>query len=315
MKPIIIIAISVGILFAIGLWFSMTPMSVERTVSNSVKETNSSSLEDKDWKKIVFPELYDDTGTRLPKYDETAWKVYVQNIPDYSHDSITTKTVTNALESWEELNSDLKFVQVSQRQESDIDIKWVTEINYRSPVIYQGDGKYITPDVMGITNTETTFFGEYETNHSEILIDLVDLDCNENPIFWDKETITNTIKHEIGHALGIVNHSSDENHLMYDPDDGIKNIITHGLVIPQKTTDGYYIGEKEILDEVERLDAQFVKNLGYYGFSESDWEYGRTIGDESFYGRINSIIDRLNPLIDESNCFIETTNKYDPYRE
>lgn len=269
----------------------------------SVNETKMIDSENDDWKKIIFPELYDDEGNRLPEYDDSVLKVYVQNIPEYSHDSITMKTVEDALDSWEEVNSIVKFMRVDKSQDSDIDIKWVTKINFPT-------------HVMGITESETTEYldsGLVSYNH-EILIDLADTDCNGNPVFWNKESITDTIKHELGHALGIIQHSSNENHLMYDPDDGVKNILTHGLVVPERITAPYYIGEKVIRDKTEELDAKFVKTLGYYGWSVDDWEYDRkSSNDESFYNRVNSIIDEMNPIIEKSNCFAESTNAYDPY--
>ena len=81
--------------------------------------------------EIVFPELYDEDGNRLEKYDQTAWKVYAESLPDYSHESVTNQIVDDAIRSWVEVNPDLKFVLVDDIQHSNIDIKWVKNNIFR----------------------------------------------------------------------------------------------------------------------------------------------------------------------------------------
>ncbi len=306
MKPVIIIAIAVvcsGIAI-MGMLFGFSTTTIETTPIETTSLIEITDSRDKNWKVVVFPELYFENGTkRYVEDSESSLKVYVQNIPEYSHPSITMKTVEDAFDSWEELNSDVQFRLVDKRQDSDIEIKWVTEINFPT-------------HVMGITESETTEYwdGSFASEHHEILIDLADLDCNGNPVFWDKESITNTIKHELGHALGIIRHSSNENHLMYAPYDGVENLLTHGLEVPKITVGAYYVGEKAIRDKSEQLDAKFVKTLGYYGWTVDDWEYERkSSNDESFYNRVNAIIYDMNPVIERSNCFADSTNAYDPY--
>jgi hypothetical protein len=275
---------------------------VKETESNSI-EISDSEIKNDDWKKIAFSELYDDDGKRLDKYDETAWRVYAEKIPDYSHNSITSKIITDALESWKSANPNLKFIQVDKHQDSNIVIKWVTYIPNPN-------------HVMGITNSEITEFldGSFVLGDHEILIDLADLDCNENPIFWDKETITDTIKHEIGHAVGIEYHSSNENHLMYDPDDGTDFFHSSGLTVPEKITYGYYVGEREVREEMDGQNEKFVRTLAEYGWSVDDWENNiKSSSNAIFYDKVNGIIEEMNPVIEKTNCYSETTNKYDPY--
>ena len=256
------------------------------------------NLGDKDLKEVIFPELHDDDGVKIVP----PLKVYAQDIPSYSHDSITSKTVNDALESWTELNPDLRFEQVSKLQGSDIAIKWVTRITYPFHVV-------------GITETNTREYvdsGVVSVTH-EILIDLADRDCNGTPIFWDAETITNTIKHELGHTLGIL-HSSDENHLMYDPHDGVDVIDNLGYNIPEKMTEGYYVGEKYSRDRYDELDTKFVSTLAEYGWSVSDWDdESKSSTNAILYSRVNAIIDEINLEVEKNNCFIDTTNKYNPY--
>ncbi len=176
---------------------------------------------------------------------EPTLKVYVQNIPEYSHDSITMKVVDDALNSWEELNPTLKFEIINKandkptwfyRQNSDIQIKWVTNITNLQHLLGQTE----------TTVTEYMDTGTITTQH-EILIDIADVDCKGNPIFWNENTITDTIKHELGHALEI-NHSSDVNNLMYGYD-GKYNFDTKGYFIPQTLGDQLYIGQRYVDEE------------------------------------------------------------------
>jgi len=318
MNLVIVIAVFVGLISVFVLVWSigLIPMneidsvSIETNSSDSLNNTES-TIKNDDWKKIVAPEIYDEAGKILKKYDETVWKVYVENIPVYSHSSITNQVVDDALRSWKEVNPDFEFVFVDHVKYSNIDIKWVTNTNDISPTadiiirpVYENPKSIHT---MGITYIITTQYGDSKINHYEILVDLLDVDCNGNTIFWDKETVTDTIKHEIGHVFGI-GHSSDENHLMYDPYDGVEKIRLDELIVPQKISNDYYIGEKKVVEEMKNLEENYVKNLGYYGWTVDDWEQGRVSGDQTFYERINSIIDRLNPLIDKSNCFALSTN-------
>lgn len=263
-----------------------------------------------------IPSLVDMTYQIVEEFqDDTTWKVYVEPFPEYSHDSITKDVVTNALRSWENVNPNLKFIQISERHNSNVDIMWSTDVIFTSSVISRTDGEKIIHNAMGITNTQTTYYEGYEIIHSEILIDIVDTDCNGNPIFWNKETLTNTIAHEIGHSLGIVNHSSDENHLMYDPDSGINNIekVSRGLIIPEKISEPFYVGEKEVRDNYELQNDKFKSTLAEYGWSVYDWEYDRKSSSNSiFYNKVNAIVNDLNTAVDESNCFQDGTNKYRP---
>ena len=223
--------------------------------------------------------------------------VYVEDIPNYSHESVTIKTVQNAIDDWSKLNPNLEFQLVTEKHNSNVEIKWTAKINYPQ-------------DISGITNSEFMVYddGSIASENHEIVIDLVNLDCNGSKIFWSKESITDTIKHEIGHVLGL-DHSSDVNHLMYDPDDGINNMPTLGHVIPS-ITDNYYIGQKEMVKQADILEIKYKNTLAEYGWSVNDWESGKkSTTNELFYNKVNSIIDEMNPIIDNLNCFSVTTNK------
>lgn len=172
------------------------------------------------------------------------WNVYVQDIPEWAHSSMTMNVVVDAIKSWEKVNPDLKFRIVDSGERfhndgRDISIRWVTRITNHI------DG-VSTEHILGLTKTttSTSMDGSWASTKNKILIDLADRDCHGTPIFWDAETLTNTITHEFGHVLGM-EHSSDPNNLMFDPYLGTDNFDTHGYVVPKKITDVYYVGEKE----------------------------------------------------------------------
>lgn len=275
----------------------------------STNETKTIDSKNDDWKKVVFSEMYDDNGELLEKYNETKIRIYVEDIPEYSHRSITKQVVDDAVASWSEVNPELDFAIVDDIGLSNIDIKWVSNI-YTKPtgkITVQSNPvgeMYAEPTshTLGITETTIMNYGNHEQIHHQIQIDLLNKDCNKQEIFWDDETVTDTIKHEIGHTLGL-DHSSDENNLMYG-NDGIKNILTKGLSIPEKTTDFHYIGEKEVLEELEIYENKLNVELRSHGWTVEDLESGKVVDNDLFYSRINSIIDDLNSVTDKYNCFL-----------
>ena len=175
--------------------------------------------------------------------DSSEVKVYVHDVPSYAHESITKDVVYDALNSWERINPDLNFVYVDKSDDFDIEIKWTTVI----PFEYH---------VMGISENVYSSDSAIIPSSAVITIDLVDSDCNMQALHWDRDTVTDTISHEMGHALGIIEHSSDETHLLFDVVDGIDNLDTLGYSIPLPLeTYQYYIGERAILEALENPNA------------------------------------------------------------
>ena len=74
-------------------------------------------------------------------------RVYVENIPDYSHENITMETVEMAIKDWNDLNPNLEFQRVLEKHNSNVKIKWVTIIN-----------GFL--DSVGITNSEYMKYGD-----------------------------------------------------------------------------------------------------------------------------------------------------------
>ena len=143
--------------------------------------------------------------------------------------------IDEAFAEWSELNPDLVFEQVYSANESEIKIHWEEKV-YVNGVKVAGS---------------TEIVGKY----SDITIDYGGLDCNSKEILYTPDTIKDILKHEIGHVLGLV-HSSDVNHLMYDPLDMFDNFDNLGYVIPDTVEYDYFIGEEELFDEYESIPYQ-----------------------------------------------------------
>ena len=293
--------------------FSIKPVDVITTT----KAINS-TVKDESWKSTVFPELYNEDGTRKI----TAKTVYVEKIPSGISEFVTLELVKDALKSWEKVNPDLKFEIVNNPDNALIMISWVSEIKFAPNV------PKINYHVSGLTTSEIHEYldGGIASQKHYIQIDTHDVNCKGDVIYWSKPTLTDTIKHEIGHALGIEHHSSDSNHLMYSEDDGINKILTHGLVVPEKISDFYYVDELDAIQNMNKLQKKYEETIQRYGYSVGEFEVGaielgnEICGDqfcsEEMVSRVNAIIENeLNPAIDDTNCYIESFNSLEEYQK
>ena len=233
------------------------------------------------------------------------FKIYVMDLPHYAHTSMSPKIVDNAIQSWVELNPDLNYIFTDDKFDADITIQWVTDISHDY-------------SVLGLTEADLFIYADGSTKiiKSKILIDLIDVDCNGDTIFYDNETVSHTIKHEIGHTLGL-GHSSDENHLMFDPGDGVDDFDSLGFFVPASNhLYDYFVGEKTLHDQLDsgqkQLDAQqsiYDQNLEKYdeysAETSSQHEYALS---EILYVELLSQNDEINELIDETNLVIDELN-------
>lgn len=168
-----------------------------------------------DWRdNFPYLYIYDNPEYReIVKDDSRTY--YVYDIPDFAQSYLTKEIVNESFNEWSELNPQLKFREVSERDNASIKIIFVKDIRHD----YQ---------VLGLSK-EVQMFVNYSFNR--ITIDVMG-DCNGTESFYSKDTIKDTIKHEIGHALGL-EHNRDPNSLMYDPNSGLYSFADLGLDIPK----------------------------------------------------------------------------------
>ena len=260
----------------------------------------------------IFPYLY--IYDKLMYVESRSY--YIQDVPSFADYNITMPNVDKAFTEWEELNkNNLRFVEVHDVKNADISINWVEDIE--SDYSLNGIAKSTTQEIDGI---QTILF-------TEIQIDVGNYDCNNNWVHWNSDTIKDTLKHEIGHALGL-RHSSDKNNLMYSQFDGEDVYDTKGYVFPNVTWNHGYIGEDTLILEYNTLNAELdslKKKVNLlkekYDKKMEKWEkrfepgmYGtaKQIEKEMNYIRkdINSLIDKeeeiiekINPVLNSLRCF------------
>jgi len=316
MKPVIIIAIAVAIVtVAIVMtgeveYEETTPEQLDR-LEQLEKQIQELETQPESMVELVDEETTPEQLDRLEqlKIENNEWLYYVNNLPDYVDSSLTIDFVDKAVLAWEELNPDLDFIQVYYPEDVDITITWVPNIT--------GE------DAMGIANSQVLIYDDgSEYRYTDILIDYGDLDCNGEQIYWTTDAFEHTIRHELGHALGIEDHSSDENNLMYDPDDGIPVINDLGYNLPE-SINVFYIGQEDAINEMNELQRKYESTIKSYGYTVGEFETGaielgnKICGDkfcsEEMISQVNAIIvDELNPVIERNNCFIEIYDYLEP---
>lgn len=108
----------------------------------------------------------------------------------------------NAFRSWEEAtNGKVRFVQAASKEEADLTLTWTDNVRDLD-----------SPDEGGEARVK---FGSKGVTHSDIFIlthnDLNGRECTPNQVYG-------VCLHEIGHSLGLLNHSPDAHDIMYFSD-------------------------------------------------------------------------------------------------
>ncbi len=211
--------------------------------------------------------LYYDVGKRNIFY------YYVEDLPRMDIWNMTT--VENSFNNWEKINENLHFVQIESQIDSDIVLQWRTEIvKPKDPNAF----------VWGVVQ------GGY------ISVEYVD-NCNGNSLYYRDIHIEHVLTHEIGHIIGILEHSSNENNVLFNNRTGIDNLETFGLEIP--------------------LDNYYSKNLHTYYEEEvllNIMGDPKIINNKIFNKTFNFITD-TNNTEDDILAYIDLREIIDCYRE
>ncbi len=224
---------------------------------------------------------------------------------------VTNKTIPivathQAFAIWQSLNPTLTFIQI-KHPDADIIVSW---------------DRFVQDEHVGLAICEYAY--------CELLISLGNRDCTGSYIQLDTNSVSDTIMHEIGHALGLAHHSS-ESHLMYGSDEFTQiSFDDMGYEIPPISSKyDHYIGQKANQDKIDRLDQrlellndeynmlfqEYIDVLAKYGLTPEDIERdpsvdyrGLVAKSNPLVDKINNIVDEINPLVGEYNILIDKAN-------
>lgn len=240
------------------------------------------------------------TDAILPT-DEQIVYYSVQDIPDVPDSGIPVTALNIAIEQWESANPGIKFLKSNT---PDIEIHWQ---------------KFAPSTHTGLATCDTGLFGM--RSHCILDISIGAEDCHGNFVQNDENMVANILMHEIGHALGL-DHSDDEEHLMYSTIDSQSPFQTLGYEIPSRLEE-FYVGQKSLLQEqnsilekisiletkISRAESQYEEQLkqyqSYEGKTLSNDEYQKAERD---YDALSEETEKLNLIIEEQNQLISRHN-------
>ena len=219
---------------------------------------------------------------------------------------VTNNSLMQAIQTWKELNPNLSFIKYTDAFDYLQDVPGIyLKIKWH---------KYETVDESGSAGC-ITFDGVI--NDCVLHIRLGNEDCNGNYILQDVDYATNTIMHEIGHALGL-GHISDQSHLMYGEADPVPEdqLDTLGYEIPMRL-DTFYIGEKVLHEQIDKLAVEIEPLKEKIDLLT--WKI------EPLKEKIDLLTEKIEPLtkemeqleekkIKQKRKYDEISNQYLPYK-
>ncbi|QLH04599.1 peptidase [Nitrosopumilus oxyclinae] len=225
-----------------------------------------------------------------------------EDVPDVPDKQIPIDALKKALDTWEEYNPNLEFIE---SKNSNIEIKWQ---------------KYASSTHTGLATCNTVLFGIL--SHCILDISIGAQDCNSNFVQNDENMVVNILMHEIGHTMGL-GHTSEKNHLMYSTESPQIDYNTKGYSIPERFEE-LYVGqklllseEKEIESQIKLLDDKIAREQSQYDEYYKQYEFyeGKTLPPKEFekaqqaHDKLNKQAEKVNDLIDQQNELIEQINE------
>jgi len=224
-----------------------------------------------------------------------------EDVPSIPDKQIPINALKKAIQTWEENNPQLEFVQ---SENSNIEIKWQ---------------KYASSTHTGLATCNSVLFGIL--SHCVLDISVGAEDCDGDFIQNDENMVINILMHEIGHSLGL-GHSSQIDHLMYSTESPQITFDDKGYIVPQRFEE-LYVGqkllleqEKEIRSEIKSMDVKISREKSQYDEYLKQYEYyeGKTLSSDEYqkaqkvFGKLNTQGEKVNSMIDEQNLMIDQIN-------
>jgi len=224
-----------------------------------------------------------------------------EDVPSIPDKQIPINALKKAIQTWEENNPQLEFIQ---SENSNIEIKWQ---------------KYASSTHTGLATCNSVLFGIL--SHCVLDISVGAEDCNGDFIQNDENMVINILMHEIGHSLGL-GHSSQIDHLMYSTESPQITFDDKGYIVPQRFEE-LYVGqkllleqEKEIRSEIKSMDVKISREKSQYDEYLKQYEYyeGKTLSSDEYqkaqkvFGKLNTQGEKVNSMIDEQNLMIDQIN-------
>jgi len=219
--------------------------------------------------------------------DDGIHQFSIQKIPSHADRQVVLAAINQGIKAWEGANPDMEFEQVTKS--ADFSIIWVDDISEVS----DAEGK----------------IGFYDGEN--ITIELGSIDCRDRWQQYSKESVSDTIAHEVGHYLGLKHHAN-ESHLMYGSGDKTNQVPFDdlGYNIPfqnldyQKwiATDGMEYEIETLAEEIDTLNKKLEK-------------YPTVISDEKEFEKAKSLENQRNDKVEVYNDLVEKFNCVSKYEE